>query len=219
MQNIFHISQHWHDPVPGLRRVITLILAILFVESFACLLNDNSLLGILRAVDILILLFWGPWFYKGAEFSRVVRDALKVTIFFVLAGILFLIGWKLIFGSSMLRLTYEKGFLNHKIMIIIFFTTRCLLSPVAEELFFRGIIYRKIRENLSAWISITAVSLLFAFIHFYFSGQTLSQSFMPFLGSLVFCLGYEKTKFILTPILLHISGNFIIFLSPFISLI
>jgi len=217
MQDILHISQSWHDPVSSLRRVIILILAILFVESFAYLLKDNSFLGILRTADILILLLWGPGFFKGVEFSKVVQDALKVTVFFTLTGILFLIGWKIVFGSSMLGLTYEKGFLNNRVMVIIFFTTRCLLSPVAEELFFRGIIYRKIRENLNAWISIGAVSLLFAFIHFYFSGQTLSQSFMPFLGSLIFCLGYEKTKFILTPILLHISGNFIIFLSPFIS--
>lgn len=217
MQDIFRISRRWHDPVPGLRRVIILILAILFVESFAYLLKDNSFLGILRTADILILLFWGPGFFKGVEFSRVARDALQVTVFFTLAGILFLIGWKTVFGSSMLGLTYEKGFLDNRIMVIIFFTNSCLISPVAEELFFRGIIYRKIRENLNAWISIGAVSLLFAFIHFYFSGQTLSQSLIPFLGSLIFCLGYEKSKFILTPILLHISGNFIIFLSPFIS--
>ncbi len=52
----------------------------------------------------------------------------------------------------------------------------------------------------------------FASIHILFSNAVL----FPLLGSVVFCVGYEVTKTILTPILLHISGNLIIYMSPFI---
>jgi len=186
--------------------------------------------GFLRAADIFILLVWGPGFFKGIELSKVISDALKVTIFFTATGILFLMGWKLILGSSMLHIAYEKEFFYHKFRAVFFFATSCLLSPVAEELFFRGIIYRKIRERWNMWICTGAVSLLFALIHYYFYTRdpgipplsliTVLFCFgFPFSGSLIFCLGYEKTKFILTPILLHISGNLIIFLSPFFRIV
>ena len=221
MQDIFNISKSWHDPLSSLKRVITLILAILFVESFAFLLKDHSfpflkiylLQGLLRGADIFILLVWGPWSFKGIDISRVIKDALVVTSFFAGAGLLFLVTWKIVFGSSMLKLDHRL-FDQTIPALIAFYATACFLSPVAEELIFRGILYRAMRERFRFWICILVVSSLFAFIHYYFSGQAL----MPFLGSLVFCIGYEKTKFILTPILLHISGNLIIFLSPFINL-
>ncbi len=220
MQDIFNISKSWHDPLPSLKRVIILILAVLFVESFAFLLKDHSfpfskiyLLGLLRAADIFILLVWGPWSFKGIDISKVVKDALVVTSLFAWAGLLFLMTWKIVFGSSMLKLDHRL-FNQTGPALIAFYATACFLSPVAEELIFRGILYRTMREKLRVWISILVVSSLFAFIHYYISGQAI----MPFLGGLIFCIGYEKTKFILTPILLHISGNLIIFFSPFLKL-
>jgi membrane protease YdiL (CAAX protease family) len=225
MQNILNISKSWHDHIPSLKRIILLILAILFVEFFVLLLkgqrlpfSQNYLLVFLRAADVFILAIWGPWSFKGLDIWKVVKDALIVTLFFAGAGFVLLMGWKQFYGSSLLKISYEKGFFNNQFIAVAFFTTRCLISPVAEELFFRGIIYRKIREKLNVWICMAVVSSIFALIHFYFSRQLLA-GLMPFLGSVVFCLGYEKTKFILTPILLHISGNFIIFFSPFLRFI
>lgn len=225
MQDILNISKIWHDPIPSLKRVIILILAVLFVESFAFQLRGYPLpfskiylLGLLRAVDVFILVIWGPWSLKGVDIWNVVKDALVVTFFFAGAGLLFLMGWKDVVGSSMLKLSH--GLFNQTWQTLIaFFATSCFFSPVAEEFIFRGILYRIMREKLAAWICVAAVSFIFAFIHYYFNGQAPIQALMPFLGSLIFCIGYEKTKFILTPILLHISGNLIIFSSPFLRFI
>ena len=221
MQNLFSISKGWYDPVSGLTRAITLIFAVLVVESSAFLLRDKYpqvspifLLGFIRAVDISILLMWGPWSFKKTDIAKAVKDTLFITLFFTVSGLLFLICWKNVFGSSMLKLDV-KTLHNMGSTLIAFYIISCLLSPVAEELFFRGIFYRKMREKWNIWICIGVVSSLFAFIHYYFSGQAI----VPFSGSLVFCIGYEKTKFILAPILLHISGNLIIYLSPFLSFI
>jgi len=85
------------------------------------------------------------------------------------------------------------------------------IDPVAEELVFRGLIYRSLRLRLSALSAMGAVSFGFAALHLPFGGQFL----VPFMGSLVFCAGYEVKKTILAPILLHVFGNLVIFLSPF----
>jgi len=170
--------------------------------------------GLLRAADILILLIFGPWSYEVPAISKAVKESFVVTLFFAVAGLFFLTGWKIVFGSSMLKLDV-KTFHHMGSTLIAFYVISCLLSPIAEELFFRGIFYRKMREKWNTWICIGVVSSLFAIPHYYFNGQAL----LPFSGSLVFCIGYEKTKFILAPILLHISGNLIIYLSPFLRFI
>lgn len=222
MQNIFRISESWHDPVPGLKRTITLIFAVLIIESFSFLgkgqplpFHQIYLLGLLRTVDVFVLLTWGPLTLERIEISEVLRDALGFTFLVSAAGIIFLACWKFLFGSSMLKL--GPGLFHQSVSTrIAFYVTSCVVSPIAEELFFRGLIYRKLREKYGAWICIFSVSVLFAFTHYYFNRQVM-QALMPFLGSLIFCLGYEKAKFILTPILLHIFGNLIIFLSPFLG--
>ena len=221
MHYFFHFHRSWFDPVPGLNRALALIIAVLFVESSTLLFRGNHLpfpliylQGIIRIADILILLVWGPWVFKGPHISKAVKDALGVTLFFSICGVLCLTGWKYLSGSSMFLLG-DEIFRQDMTILIVFYITSCLLSPIAEELLFRGILYRKLREKWNMPVSTLAVSTLFALIHSHFTGQAL----VPFLGSLIFCIGYEKNKFILSPILLHISGNLIIYLSPYISFI
>ena len=221
MQNIFSIYRRWHDPVTSLKRAVVLTISILLVEALGFFLKDRLsfispiyLLGFLRTVDIFILLIFGPWSFKRPDISDVIMDCLYASLFFSMGGLFFLMTWKFFSGSSMLK---AGDILMHKHypLLFAFYITSCLLSPVAEELFFRGILYRKMREKWSIIISVLVLSSLFALIHLYFSGQGL----VPFAGSLIFCFGYEKTKFILAPVLLHIIGNSIIYLSPFLNFI
>jgi len=220
MQNIFSISKRWHDPVLSTTRATILILTVLALESFVFLIkrifpySPIYLLGLLRAADLVILLILGTWNFKGPKIKSEIKDALFVTLLFAGAGLVFLIFWKHILGASMLKLNSNASFQNGAVLSA-FYVTSCLLSPAVEEFIFRGILYRKIREKWNVWISIGIISLLFALIHWFFNGNAL----FPFLGSLIFCIGYEKTKSILTPILLHIAGNIIIFCSPYISFI
>ena len=219
MYSVFSISKRWYDPVSSLTRAILLILAVLGIESFAFLLKNNSLpfspiyfLGLLRLTDISLLLIWGPWSLRVDDISLRIKESLTEAVSFALASIVFLGFWKIIFGSPLLKID-DKIFHQNGLIVAAFYITSCLLSPMAEELIFRGIVYRKMRNEWNMWICIFIVSLFFALIHLFFNNKI----FIPFLGSLIFCLGYEKTKFILTPILLHIIGNLIIFLSPFLS--
>lgn len=219
MQDIFSFSKSWHHPVPGLRRSGLLVLLVLGVETFAFFLKgekDTSfaiyLQLFVRLLDILILLRLGRWSFGGMHISPALKETLFIVIIWSLAGFVFLAGYKSIAGTSMVN---AKGILSkyRGKELVFFYMTSCLVSPVAEEFFFRGILYRKMRAFLDVWMSVSLISLLFALTHYYFSGQI----YLPFWGSLLFCVAYEKTKSILTPILLHISGNILIFSTPFLG--
>ncbi len=81
-----------------------------------------------------------------------------------------------------------------------------IIGPVAEEIFFRGILYGFFRT----WGILTAVifsTLLFVLPH-------IGGGVLPFtqtIGGIVFALAYEKEKSLLTPITIHCLGNLAIF--------
>jgi uncharacterized protein len=219
MQGIFGFSKSWHHPVPSLRRSGLLVLLVLGVETLAFFLKGekDTFLGIylqffVRLMDVLILLCLGQWSSGGKDIPSALKETLFIVIILSLAGFVFLAGYKSIAGTSMLNATGILSKYRGK-ELILFYMTSCLVSPVTEEFFFRGILYRRMRTYLAVWISVSLVSLLFALTHYYFSDQI----YLPFLGSLLFCVAYEKTKSILTPILLHISGNMLIFSTPFLG--
>ena len=77
-----------------------------------------------------------------------------------------------------------------------------VFAPVAEELIFRGFLYKFLRQRFSFVLSAFLVSFLFALMHFNF------KSFIPIavLG-FGFCYIYEKTQNILAPIIMHLIHN------------
>ena len=90
--------------------------------------------------------------------------------------------------------------------IVLFFLIGGMVSPVAEEIFFRGIIYRFFRR----WGVFTAVALstlTFVLAHPAGSGFPLPQ----ITGGVLFAVAYEKEGNLTVPITIHILGNIAIF--------
>ena len=81
-----------------------------------------------------------------------------------------------------------------------------LISPVTEEIFFRGIVYGYLRK-WGLLIGIMGSTTLFAMAHHIISGLSLVQ----IIGGLVFATAYELEKNLLVPITIHVLGNIAIF--------
>ena len=77
-----------------------------------------------------------------------------------------------------------------------------ILAPVAEELVYRGMIYRRMRESLTAVQAGVFVSILFGVGH----GNLPQGLYAMVLGLLLACI-YEKFRNIAAPILFHIVVN------------
>ena len=79
-----------------------------------------------------------------------------------------------------------------------------ILGPLAEELFFRGFLFRWLRGKISFRNSALAVSCIFAIMH------RTPAAFLPlFFLSLLLCFIYERTKNLFNSIFLHSFHNFL----------
>lgn len=90
--------------------------------------------------------------------------------------------------------------------LIAFFLVGAIIAPVAEEVFFRGILYGFFRKwGIPAAVILS--TLLFVLPHS--SGRTVPVT--QIVGGLLFAVSYEVEKNLLVPITVHCLGNLAIF--------
>ena len=90
--------------------------------------------------------------------------------------------------------------------LVAFFLTGALVAPLAEEIFFRGILYGFFRR----WgISVAIISSTLLFVLSHTSSNTLPVT--QLIGGILFAVSYEVEKNLLVPITIHTLGNLAIF--------
>jgi uncharacterized protein len=95
--------------------------------------------------------------------------------------------------------------------IVAAFIPLVLLTPFAEEVIFRGFMYKGIRRRAPFWVAATVVSLIFGAVH----GQW-NVALDVFVMSMVSCYLVEKTSSLWPSIFLHILKNGLAFSLVFI---
>ncbi len=90
--------------------------------------------------------------------------------------------------------------------IILFFLIGGIVSPVAEEIFFRGILYRFFRR-WGVFAAVALSTLAFVLAHTASSGFPMPQ----IAGGILFAVAYEKEGNLTVHITIHILGNIAIF--------
>ena len=94
--------------------------------------------------------------------------------------------------------------------IFLLFFVGGLIGPVAEEFFFRGIIYGYFRR----WGVLPALllsTLLFVLMH-----PVKTFAITQTVGGIVFALAYEREKNLMVPMTIHVLGNSAIFALTFL---
>lgn len=79
-----------------------------------------------------------------------------------------------------------------------------VLTPIAEEIVFRGAVFGFLRGKYSFFFSAVLSSILFGLIH----GVGL-YTLSTFIMGMFFCLAYEKTNSLLSCVLIHMVNNLI----------
>ncbi len=90
--------------------------------------------------------------------------------------------------------------------LMAFYLVGGIIGPIAEEIFFRGVIFGFFRR-WGFWPAMVISTGIFVVAH-------LSGTRIPVIqlaGGVVFAVAYEKTGSLATPILIHILGNLSIF--------
>lgn len=88
--------------------------------------------------------------------------------------------------------------------IVLFFLVGGWVGPIAEEVFFRGVLYGFFRR-WGVLIAVVSSSALFVLAHL--PGLPVTQ----LIGAVVFALAYEKAESLAAPITIHVLGNSAIF--------
>ena len=96
--------------------------------------------------------------------------------------------------------------------LVLLFAVGGLLGPVAEELFFRGVLYGFFRR-WGAPAAVLLSSLIFVLSHPTSQGIRLTQT----VGGILFAVAYEVERSLLVPITIHVLGNLAIFSLSFLA--
>jgi hypothetical protein len=86
-----------------------------------------------------------------------------------------------------------------------------LIGPVAEEIFFRGLVYGYFRR-WGFWPALALSTLIFTVLHAGAGAVPIPQ----IVGGLVFATAYEVEKKLLAPITIHVIGNLALFSLPYV---
>lgn len=89
----------------------------------------------------------------------------------------------------------------------------CILAPIVEELFFRGVVERiLLKLKTSPWVGIIASAMLFSMTH-----EFPYQAIGAFIGGVIYGWVYYKTKSIYLTFSMHAVNNIIAFIVFFLD--
>lgn len=186
------------------------VVATLSVKLMEWMMEYQSLISgflALCTIPLPAFLFW-----RDRKMERAVRlpvnkvAPLKKYIWILLFGAAFCVGMNVVMVMSGLAMK-DVSFLNvskalYSESLGVMLVCQGLIVPIAEEWMFRGVLYRRCREQMKFWGAAFSVSLLFAFIH----GSVTQMAYTLILG-IFLAYVYEKFGSLKAPMFLHILVN------------
>lgn len=181
--------------------------------------------GIARCMEIVFIL----WLFKasdtglaaiGLSKEMLLPGFKKGLIWSAGFGLLAILAGAVLFfcGINPFKL-FHAGLPSSRTDLVLFYIIGGLIAPVAEEIFFRGVIYGYVKgllkRTLRQWsvpIALIISTALFVMAHPGGAGIALPQ----LVGGIVFCLSYEMEKSLITPMVIHSTGNLALFTLSFL---
>ena len=181
------------------------------------LFDEMITIGVTRLLEITLIIFfliWGQGVSSiGLEPSKMVpgfrRGLVWSAGFGIVACVAFVVLYML--GINIIALIQARPPTKPG-KIILFFFVGGMLGPIAEEIFFRGILYGFLRQ-WGVLFALTLSTLLFVLIHPMSHGIFLPQ----LVGGILFALSYEVEGTLFVPMTIHILGYTAIFTLSFVT--
>ncbi|WP_251389877.1 CPBP family intramembrane glutamic endopeptidase [Mediterraneibacter agrestimuris] len=129
-------------------------------------------------------------------------------IWIILFGAAFCLGLNVIIAMSGLAARDVSYITNSAVLysegIVVMLVCQGIIVPVSEEMMFRGVLFKRCREQMGFWNAAFAISLLFALIH-----NTMTQLSYTLVLGLFLAYFYEKFGSLKAPVLLHVMVNMV----------
>jgi len=207
-----------------IRTLFLCLAAVLAIELGTRVVTAKSvyhpmlILGGARLLEILLIVLivstWGKGLSSiGLARSEMVSGLKKGLLWSAGFGAITSIACVGLFAASINPLTFIRAQIPTQTSdLILFFIVGGLLGPVAEELFFRGILYGFLRR-WGVIVALVLSTLIFVLCHPIHQGIPVTR----LLGGILFAVAYEFSGSLIVPITIHGLGNLAIFTLSLIS--
>ena len=207
-----------------IRTLFLCLAAVLAVELGTMVVTAKSgyhpmlILGGARLFEILLIILivsaWGKGLPSiGLARSEMLSGLKKGLLWSAGFGAVTSIVCVGLFAASINPLTFIRAQLPAQTSdLILFFIVGGILGPVAEELFFRGILYGFLRR-WGVIVALVISTLIFVLCHPIHQGIPITR----LLGGILFAIAYETSGSLMVPITIHCLGNLAIFSLSLIS--
>ncbi|MCL2860501.1 MAG: CPBP family intramembrane metalloprotease [Oscillospiraceae bacterium] len=181
---------------------------MIFGENIYNMINQNLIYIVLLNVVISLLISYIIW-KKDSKWTNAIKIKMNTKEVLKIIGISILIDIVLTIILNVSDVenrfpSYENVMLfltNSNIFVLIICTG--ILTPIVEEIIFRGIIFNRLKEyNIGLQVSIIIQAVIFGIIHF-----NIVQSTYAMIIGIFFAVIYEKKKTIVAPIIAHMTFN------------
>jgi len=188
--------------------------ALILIEGVARLLISSGLydsmivLGVTRVLETGIIvscvLLWGKGLPSiGLARARIAHGVRRGLIWSAGFAVVVALASAVLYVARIDPLVLLRVRLPGRLsQILLFLLVGGIVGPIAEELFFRGILYGFLRR----WGIVVAIVVstgLFVLAHPISQGFPVPQA----VGGIVFALAYEIEGSLMTPIVIHVLGN------------
>lgn len=175
-------------------------------------INNDLYAGMLTGVFIAIILLGSLYFiallpnglsWRVLGFKRFDRKHWKLILIYSI--ILFIGSAILMVLTSLIGNTWENSKTDSMqenigiLPIILALLSASVISPIYEEIFYRGFMYTFFKERFGVGYGVMISATIFTFAHI----PTYNAMPVNFLGGVIFALAYERTNSIWPPILIH----------------
>lgn len=198
-------------------KIYVLFLVMFFIEYYFIDNETYNIYGaILRSVffSLYVYYFFKEYFVSVFKATIDIKTLILILMFTLIIALVYLNFQDYIYRFANLKLPELNGIYLSKYRIFLGLIFFSILPALFEEIFYRGLIYDKLKLIYSDKNVVIISSLLFYFSHLIY-GSIISILYIIPLGLL---LGFLRTKYnnLVYPIVCHFFYNFIVFIYPLI---
>jgi membrane protease YdiL (CAAX protease family) len=195
----------------------TEVAARVVLAEAAC--SPLLILGVARVVEILLFLLivssWGKGMSSiGLARGQAAAGLKRGLVWSAVFGLCAFLGFAALYAAHienpirLIKTNLPPGVQG----VVLFFVVAGLVSPIAEEVFFRGIVYGFLRR-WGVLVALVGSTVIFVLAHAIISRIPMTQM----VGGLVFAVAYEVEGKLMVPITIHVLGNIAIFSLSLVS--
>ena len=190
------------------KRWMTFFLILIFTPIHLSIADKVMRTNSLALSIIFTLVELAIFFYVGRKYDlfHIRKISLKDMLKWLLSYALLVLFYMLVNFLGPTQSDTTQSIQSLSLSLPVLFLDLCILAPVTEEIFMRGMLQGTVFKN--TYIGLVATSVLFAYLH----GPYTIPSFITYLGmGVAFGIRYKTSDNLWNSILLHFLNNLVAF--------